>query len=330
MSDNIAVRVKEFSVALAQNMKAVASVLPPGMDAGRFCRVAVNAILKNPALAECDKNSFVMSVINCAEMGLEPSLGQAALIPYKKKVTCQPMYQGLIQLCRNSGELKSLSVEVVLKGEEFVYSLGLEPELKHMPDPNKDRNKEADLEYVYAIGHLMNGTSQFVVLNRKQVEERKKVSPGHHHAESPWQKWPGEQWKKTALKALTKLLPKSTQLQRAVTLDDLSQTGKAQAPELADLTETTIDVEAVHDQTQDAGLRKPKRKSEPQQNNAEPDKPKELSRDEMLSKVQDFADNGPQGPFKRAIEEIGKDINIPLDELEDSELQDLWHLLKAV
>ena len=98
MNDKTAIvsKQQEFGVLLNNNMKAIEAVLPERMSAKRFCRIALNAVAKNPTLAQCKPATFVLAVLNCAELGLEPILGQVALIPYNGYVTCQPMYQGIV------------------------------------------------------------------------------------------------------------------------------------------------------------------------------------------------------------------------------------------
>lgn len=259
MSTDITVKSQEFAVALKNNLKSIESVLPKNMDSARFCRVAINAIMKNPSLADCDRSSFVMSVINAAESGLELSLGQGALVPYKGHVQFQPMYQGLIELAERSGKLAGAPyAEVVYEDDEFEYELGLHPILKHKPNPEK----QGDMKYVYAVAHMTNGEPRFVVLTKAEVEKIKKTSPGAGSKFSPWQTWESEMWKKTALKRLCKMLPKSIELQRALTLDSQAAAGKKQVPVIADMSASDIDLSSIagDPEEQDAGLKKPQEK----------------------------------------------------------------------
>jgi recombination protein RecT len=259
---------------LKENFNSIKSVLPEHMNPSRFGRMAINAVIKNPALAEADPNSFVMAVINCAEMGLEPSLDEAALIPYGGRVQCQPMYQGILKLCRNSGQISRIFSEVVLDGEEFSFSEGFEPQFTHTKDPARDRDTdEKALLYAYAGAVLKDGSREFVVMNRKQVEVRRNTSRGWNKKDSAWMSWPGPQWRKTALKALAKKLPKSTQLQRALTLDDQAVIGSHQTPQVADLTGMTIDLDSAAGEPRDDGKipepqRKSKAKAEPAEKKA--------------------------------------------------------------
>ena len=210
---------KRFEDALANHKKSIESVLPKGMDSARFCRMAINAVMKDSKLLECSPQSFLMAVINCAETGLEPTLGQAAFVPYKGQVKFIPMYGGLINLIYNTGFVTAVNANVVREGDKFEYELGTNGFIKFKEKPNND----AELTYAYAIANMKGGGQVFVVLHKRDVLKRQAVSPSAKSEHSPWQKWTEEQWKKSAIKALVKLLPKSIELSRAIELDNQAE-----------------------------------------------------------------------------------------------------------
>jgi len=257
--------MKDLQSLLKDNFKSIQSVLPSKMDPSRFCRMAINAVQKNPALAECNPSSFVMAVINMAEIGLEPSLGQAALVPYSGIVQCQPMYQGLMELARRSGQVVKITADVVREGDEFRFTKGLEPTLDHVPKAPQS----AALTHAYAVAKLADGEIQFEVMAKDEIEKVKKVSKAAGKAGSPWNTWPEQMWKKTVLKRLCNMLPRSNEMSRAMDLDDLAMSGKAQPPVFADMTGATIDVEAVAGEPQGEGEIK-----QPQEKKPAKEKPK--------------------------------------------------------
>jgi len=236
----------DFGAVLAQNMKKIESVLPKHMDATRLCRMAMNAVQSNPKLMECTPASFLVSVINCAEMGLEPNLDQVALVPYSRVVTCQPMYQGLIDLAYRSGMVSDIDAELVCKGDEFQYVKGLCPVLHHVPVDAPDHET---YHHVYAVAHLTTGGARFVVLSKEQIRKVRDASAGwraykKHGAETTWATNEPAMALKTAVKRLTKLLPKSIELRRVLALDTALDTGTAQRPE-SDVTDVTLDGKRV-------------------------------------------------------------------------------------
>jgi len=240
---------------LAKNLKSVTSVLPKGMDEKRFCRMAINAVMKNPTLADCNPESFVMSVVNAGEMGLELGLGHAALIPYNGIVQCQVMFQGLIELARRSGEILTITAEVVREGDVFDYGLGLDPYITH----KQVAEEGAELTHVYAVAKLKNGEKQFEIMTKKDVMKIKASSKASAKPGSPWNTWPSEMWKKSAIKRLCKLLPKSVQLLRALDIDDAFDGGRVQTPSMAEIDPALIDISAAVGAPQgDGEIKQPK------------------------------------------------------------------------
>ena len=199
----------------------LAMALPSHLKPERMIRVATTAIQVNPRLQECSARSIIACVVEASQLGLEPcgALGHAYLIPYKLKgvPTCQsiPGYKGLLHLVRNSGCLKTVSAEVVHEVDEFSYEMGDRPRIRHVPSTVAEPGK---VLYVYAVAELMNGGIQRVVLPVREVEAVRKRSRSAN--DGPWVTDWNEMAKKTALRRLTKLLPMSIEVQRAVELDE--------------------------------------------------------------------------------------------------------------
>ena len=117
--------------------KALPSVITPE----RFTRIVLSALSTNPKLAQTTPQSFLAAMMTAAQLGVEPNtpLGQAYLIPYfNGKTRCsecqfQLGYKGLIDLAYRSGEVSMIQAQVVYENDEFSFSFGLEPALKHVP-----------------------------------------------------------------------------------------------------------------------------------------------------------------------------------------------------
>jgi len=225
-SKNLAQLFDDFQSALSQYKPLIQAVLPAATDVGRFCLLAENMLRKNPKLLECTPRSFWLAILAMAELHLEPVLGHCYPVPYGKTVTMQLGYQGMAQLAWNSGRVVSLWAEVVREGDTFAYVLGTKRDIVH------ERNSKpgAALRYAYACADLQGGGREMVVLDADEVEARKKVSKTSGFKDGPWQTWPEEMWKKTALRALFKLLPKSVEMHLGVALDDSGAMGRQGLP----------------------------------------------------------------------------------------------------
>jgi recombination protein RecT len=203
-----------------RNRATLAASLPTGMNPERFARILLTASSVKPALMECDPRSFLIAAVAAAQLGLEPDdpRGLAHLVPFGKKVQLIIGYRGYIDLARRSGQVGAVHATVVYAGDDFTYSLGLEPTLHHVPDPEGDENPD-DITHVYAVARV-NGDPQFVVLTRRQIDKARAVSKTGHRADSPWNTHYAEMSQKTAIRRLAKLLPQTVELAAAESLED--------------------------------------------------------------------------------------------------------------
>lgn len=195
---------------LLETMKPeIQKTLPKWITPDRMLRVVLTELRTTPKLAQCESKSVLSSVMQCAQLGLEPGgvLGHAFLIPYK--TTCQVIigYKGLIDLARRSGEIVSISARVVHEKDAFAYSYGLEDKLEHTP-VDGDRGQPT---YIYAVAQLRGGGHAYEVMTVEDVNKIRDVvlKKMHKPNESPWSQHWGEMARKTAIRRLFKYLPVS-------------------------------------------------------------------------------------------------------------------------
>lgn len=202
---------------LIQAMRGeLARALPRHMDADRLARVALTALRKTPALAGCSQDSFAGALLTAAQLGLEPGVnGECYLIPYGKECTFVIGYQGFVKLFWQHPMAQNIDCHAVYRGDEFDFAYGLKPFLTHKPKIDGPRTRD-DVIYYYAVASLTTGGSAFVVLTPEQVFAlRKKEGPNGNIADPMlWME------RKTAVRQLVKLLPKSANLVKALTVDE--------------------------------------------------------------------------------------------------------------
>lgn len=197
--------------------KALPSVITPE----RFTRMLLTAISTNPKLAECTPMSFMGAMMTAAQLGVEPNtaLGQAYLIPFKNKgvMECsfQLGYKGLIDLAYRSGEVAIIQAHTVYENDEFSYSLGLDPQLTHVP-ALKDRGNP--IAY-YAVFKTKDGGYGFEVMSIDDVvQHAKRYSKSYSYG--PWQTNFDEMAKKTVLKKVLKYAPLKSDFVRQTAQDE--------------------------------------------------------------------------------------------------------------
>lgn len=192
----------------------------------RFVSTALQAIAQNPKLGLSTRESLVYSILEAAQLGLEPTgiLGGAWLVPYwsgKKSAYEAKLivgYRGYIDLFRRSGEVETIEARVVYKGDEFAASFGIPQELRHVPYFLRGE-ESGERVAVYWKAVMRGGTPQFDVLPISQIEQARKSSRAADGG--PWTDWYDEMAKKTAIRRAVATLPVSVfQARRAVQLEN--------------------------------------------------------------------------------------------------------------
>lgn len=213
----------------AKMKQQMALAMPKHMTADRMMRIALTEVRKVPALGQCNIESFMGAIMQCAQLGLEPgsALGHAYLLPFGNgkakdgKSNCQLIigYRGMIDLARRSGQIVSLTARTVHENDTFKYEFGLEETMHHVP-ADGDRGK---MTHVYAVAKLKGGGVQFDVMSRVDVDKVRSTSKAG--ANGPWVTHFEEMAKKTVIRRLFKYLPVSIEIQQAVTLDERAEAG---------------------------------------------------------------------------------------------------------
>ena len=246
--------VVAFQQVLINQREVIVSRLPQHMagQGDRIIKTVVTAAMKNPAILKCSKDSILLSVFQSLDLGLEigNALGEAYLIPYGQ--TCQfiPGYRGLISLARRSGQIKSIEAVAVIRGDRFTYERGLSPRLEHFPDLERsEMPKTDDLLAVYAIANLVEGGTQFEVMLRHEVDAIRARSKSARSG--PWVTDYFEMAKKTAIRRLSKSLPLSVEMARALEVQAQAEAGEFEE-DLNDITAAAERIEDLNRRAQDA------------------------------------------------------------------------------
>lgn len=202
----------------------IEKALPQVITPERFSRMALTAVRVTPQLASCQPVSFMASLMQAAQLGLEPNtpLGQAYLIPYKNNkkgvIDCQFQigYKGLIDLAHRSGEFASIYARIVYENDEFDFDYGLEQKLIHKPAKG-ERGKAI---YYYGVYKLINGGYGFEVMSVEDVKKHAaRYSQSYSKSFSPWNNNFDEMAKKTVLKKVLKYAPIKVEFVKQVTED---------------------------------------------------------------------------------------------------------------
>lgn len=200
---------------------AIERQLAGAMNSEAFVRAVLSEIGKSPDLETADPRTILGGVMLAAQLRLEigAGMGEFYLTPRKDKgrQICLPIigFQGLVKLALRSELVVSVQAFIVRDGDEFTYGANAERGMYYEWVP-RDFEETRDPVGVVATAKMRAGGTTWVYLTREQVEKRRPS----YWTSTPWRDHADEMWKKTAVRALAKYLPKSTDLGRAIEADE--------------------------------------------------------------------------------------------------------------
>ena len=201
-------RKKMFNAQLDKQAPDIATALA-GSDipVEKFLRIARTVCLSNPNISGCEINSIMLAIQQCAEMGLEPSRGQAHFVPFKDKVKLIIGWQGVAKHFYNHYLAKDLTAEVIYEKDYLYYEKGRNKDLKFKPDYFSDRGKVIGF---YAQAELKNGGWDFVIMSVDEIKAHatkysKAFNP--NDKENVWVKSFDEMALKTVILKVLKKMP---------------------------------------------------------------------------------------------------------------------------
>lgn len=201
---------------------AIERQLGGAMNSDAFVRAVLSEITKQPKLMSADPKTVLGGVMLAAQLRLEigSGLGEFYLTPRREKGNdiCLPIigFQGMIKLALRSEFVTNVEAFMVREGDDFTFGANSDRGMFYDWTP-RDFEESRDWIGVVASARMKTGGTTWVYLTRAQVYARR---PHYWDKGTPWQTHEDEMAKKTAVRALAKYLPKSTDLGRALEADE--------------------------------------------------------------------------------------------------------------
>lgn len=205
-----------------QQRQAIERQLGGAMNTDAFVRTVLSELKKEPKLMQADPATVLGGVMLAAQLRLEigSGMGEFFLTPRKNRgqMECLPIigFQGLVKLALRSEFVKNVQAFLVREGDRFEYGADAERGMFYEWQP-LDFEEEREWVGVVATARMTSGGTTWVYLTKGQVYARR---PSYWDKGTPWQTHEDEMAKKTAVRALAKYLPKSTDLGRAIEADE--------------------------------------------------------------------------------------------------------------
>ena len=204
--------------------KRFADVL--GDKAPAFLAGVIGAVNTNKQLTAADPNSVLASAMVAATLNLScvPSLGQAALVPYKNNgkmyAQFQVMTRGLIQLAQRTGQYRNINAGDVYE-DEFLGSdlLTGEVQFKSVQGGFRDQGDEEKIIGYFAYIETVTGFKKTEYWTKEAVmHHRDKFAKSQN---GPWSTNFNAMARKTVLKSLLNHYgPMSVDSQLATAIED--------------------------------------------------------------------------------------------------------------
>lgn len=188
----------------------------------KFMAGVYQACRVNPKLLAADRGSLLMAIGEVAALDLSPNplLQEAWLIPrWNKNFGCETVsfqigVQGLIQLLHRGNDIDWMRVEVVRRGEHWREDLGTDPKIEHSRplEGTIDESDEGILA-AYCVIQIRGSSKPYVEVVRRSkliAAAERSGDPRNKEWSNIWRDNFEEMAKKTAIRRISKRLPKST------------------------------------------------------------------------------------------------------------------------
>lgn len=216
---------KTFSKLIDTQTERYAKLLPAHIPAEKFVTSAktfyVDSLAKdkNNKLANASEKSIMVALEKAAKDGLLMDGNEACWMTFGSEAQYSPMVWGLMKLIQNSGCVSKVSVYVVWSNELFELEIiNGDEQMKHKPMVFAPEKEKGERVGVYAAAKLKDGNVLFKYLSKEKVVKLRAKSKNP----KLWDQEADEFWSKSALRQISKFLPKNSEEMKAVTshLDD--------------------------------------------------------------------------------------------------------------
>lgn len=194
---------------IAQKMGA----MPDGFNKDRFvlnCITLIRDMLKDKKKREnlegISADSIALCMIKGAFLGLDFLSGECYAIPYNGEMNFQTDYKGEIKICKKHSiqPIKDIFAKVVREGD--LYDEGIDDgkqKLTFKPIPFNNGKKIG----AFAIVTFMDGSMLYESMSAEEIENVRKNYSKAKDSEA-WKNSPGEMYRKTVIRRLSKYIEK--------------------------------------------------------------------------------------------------------------------------
>lgn len=231
--ENMPVNIKTQEIGAYLNMRldTIEEALPSNMkhEGKRLIRRAMIYFASKAELHECTVPSFLMCVVQAAELGLaldgrlchavafNVNAGTKQNPRWEKRAQCMPDFKGLVSVAKRSNQIADCDGDIVCEGDHFRYGmLNGANVFEFTPNPDK-RGK---IRGAFARVVMPNGLWSVEYMNLEQLNHIRQKSKAKDSG--PWVTDTEQMYVKTAIRRLLKMYCDDPSFIHATEIDDLS------------------------------------------------------------------------------------------------------------
>jgi recombination protein RecT len=140
-------------------------------------------VANSEELQKCEPKSILFAAMRAASLRLsvDPSSGQAWIIPYKGKATFQTGYKGIYELALRTNQYRFINVITIYEGEEVI-----EDRMTGLQTIAGKRTGDNVLGYMLYF-RLISGFEKTFYMTREEIKAHaQKYSQSYSYSRSPW------------------------------------------------------------------------------------------------------------------------------------------------
>lgn len=235
---NSLVTVKEkgeaFQAWLVKREDTIARVAPRFLRVERLCRIILTeAVVKNPRLLDCTRNSVMGSILQCAVLGLEPGVGgQCWIVPFRDRdsmiATFVMGYRGYITLGRRAKVVRTARAYTIHENDTFKYN-DYPPVAEFLMKRDGERGKPVGA--FSALELFDGGRDKLEFMPWAEVMKIRNASPAYRANKTTpaWENWEDEMAKAKVTKRNFKYVATEQAINSAIQVDDELDLGEPQS-----------------------------------------------------------------------------------------------------
>jgi recombination protein RecT len=217
-------------------------------NAGAYITSVLIAVKDSKQLQECSPASIYTSAARAATLRLsvDPSTGQAYMVPYNGRATLIVGYKGLYDMAVRTNKYRYINVGPIYEGMNVEENpiTGF-----HSITRDGDLNKDNIIGWIGSF-EMMNGFGKTFYMTHDEIHDHAKAySPGYDNPKGPWKKETRKMERKTVMRLLLRkwgyLDPSDVQTLENIESDPEAIEG-IYAPEIPEYDENA---EEVHKET---------------------------------------------------------------------------------